>query len=521
MASIYTWMLLACLSTVANPVRIIKTSKQHSQAEILQRPTNRRLLTALLLNLLLATTDAGKDYYSTLGVSKKADVKQIKRAYKKQARRWHPDKHKPKDKDKATAKFQEIAEAYETLTDPEKRKLFDLGGEDAVKGQPQGPPSSHPGTQGGHFTQGGGGPEIDPAMFNTFFQKMAGGNFKQAEGGGGESFSFTFTQPPGHSGMGGFGQGGNPFFQANPGMGGFGQGANPFFQANPGMGSFGQGGNPFFQANRTKKASQGKPFFVQDGGAVRELNFIGHEAKIQKLQNEGNVAVLFYASGGKSCPKACHQIRKPYKDFAAARHKQLPIVAVQCTHRRELCAKYADSFPAVVLFSKGVSQPRVLSASKAVSGAGLVKALDRALLTGRSARQGAEELTAKHFSPSGDPCGGQFCLLLLEHGSTPSRARKALKDAAKMLKDELVTAFYIQESKHPDFVRAFSAPPRRGLWGKRVATQALIYRPRRQTYELFDGDAQDGNALAEFALRIVNRGTPLSHHVLETPKLNM
>jgi len=447
-----------------------------------------RLLAALLLNLLLILADAGKDYYATLGVSKKANDREIKRAYKKQAMRWHPDKHqKSGDKEKATAKFQEIAEAYETLTDPKKRKHYDLGGEEAVKGQPQGRPSSDPGMQGAHFTQGGAGSEIDPAMFEAFFQKMSGDNFKRAEGGGGNPFSFVFMQTPGHSGMGGFSQ----------------------------------GSSSSFQAKQKKKASQGEALFVQDVGAVRELRFVGHESEIQKLQSEGNVAVLFYASGGRSCPKACHHIRTHYKDFAAARREQLPIVAVQCTHRRELCASYAHKFPAVVLFSKGASQPHVLSEGKAPSGAELLKSFDKVFVKGRSAQQGAEELAAKHFTSSGDPCGGQFCLLLLEHSSTLSSARKAFKDAAQMLKGEPMKAFYVQESKHPDFVRAFGAPVGPGLRGKRAATQALIYRPRRQTYELFDGNAQDSNALAEFALKVVHRGTPLPHRVLETPKLNL
>jgi len=515
MASISTLMLLVFLFAVVSPLRIFKTVKQRLHAETLRQPTRRRLLTALLLNLLLVPADAGKDYYATLGVPKKANKKQIKRAYKKQAMRWHPDKNqKSGDKEKATTKFQEIAEAYETLTDPKKRELYDLGGEEAVKGQPQGPPSRNPGMQRGnftgrhftgtHFTQGGGRPDIDPAMFRHF-QQRSGGNFRQAEGGGGDPFSFF-------RGMGGVGQGG------------FGQGQTPFGPG--GMGGFGQGGPSFSQAKQTKKASQGKAFFVQDGGAVRELRFMGHETEIQKLQNEANVAVLFYASGGRSCPKACHQIRTHYKDFAAARQKHLPIVAVQCTHRLGLCAKYADKFPAVVLFSKGASQPHVLSEGKAASAAELLNSFDRAFVKGTFAQQGAEELAAKHFPSvmaelAGDPCDGQFCLLLLEHRSTPSSARKALKDAARMLKDEPVKAFYILEDKHPDFVRAFNAPAWHGLWGKRAATQALIYRPRRQTYELFNGDSKDGEALKEFALRAIHRGTPLPHRLLETPKLSV
>src|SRR5213593_3851478 len=64
-----------------------------------------------------------KDYYSTLGVAKTATEKEIKQAYRKLARKHHPDVN-PKDKS-AEARFKEINEAYEVLGDPEKRKKYD------------------------------------------------------------------------------------------------------------------------------------------------------------------------------------------------------------------------------------------------------------------------------------------------------------------------------------------------------------------------------------------------------------
>ena len=70
---------------------------------------------------------AGKDYYGILGVSKKATAKEIKQAYRKLARKHHPDVN-PGDKS-AEAKFKEINEAHEVLSDPEKRKKYDQYGE--------------------------------------------------------------------------------------------------------------------------------------------------------------------------------------------------------------------------------------------------------------------------------------------------------------------------------------------------------------------------------------------------------
>src|SRR6201989_2346140 len=64
-----------------------------------------------------------KDYYSTLGVSKTASDKELKQAFRKLARKYHPDVN-PNDKS-AEAKFKEINEAYEVLGDPEKRKKYD------------------------------------------------------------------------------------------------------------------------------------------------------------------------------------------------------------------------------------------------------------------------------------------------------------------------------------------------------------------------------------------------------------
>ena len=68
------------------------------------------------------------DYYKTLGVSKNASADDIKKAYRKLARKLHPDLN-PNDKD-AHKKFQQINEANEVLSDPEKRKKYDQYGED-------------------------------------------------------------------------------------------------------------------------------------------------------------------------------------------------------------------------------------------------------------------------------------------------------------------------------------------------------------------------------------------------------
>jgi len=69
----------------------------------------------------------GKDYYKTLGIPAGSNEDEIKKAYRKMALKFHPDKNKDPN---AEEKFKEIAEAYEVLSDPKKRVIYDQYGED-------------------------------------------------------------------------------------------------------------------------------------------------------------------------------------------------------------------------------------------------------------------------------------------------------------------------------------------------------------------------------------------------------
>lgn len=69
----------------------------------------------------------GKDYYKTLGIQSGANEDEIKKAYRKMALKFHPDKNKDAN---AEEKFKEIAEAYEVLSDPKKRTIYDQFGEE-------------------------------------------------------------------------------------------------------------------------------------------------------------------------------------------------------------------------------------------------------------------------------------------------------------------------------------------------------------------------------------------------------
>ena len=123
-----------------------------------------------------------KDYYALLGVSKKADEKEIKTAYRKLARKYHPDVN-PNNKE-AEAKFKEIGEAYEVLSDPEKRKMYDQYGSqwESVRSGGGGADMGNP-WEGFQQGRGGGG-------FETIFEDI----FTNFGGGGG--FGMQRGMPP-------------------------------------------------------------------------------------------------------------------------------------------------------------------------------------------------------------------------------------------------------------------------------------------------------------------------------------
>lgn len=107
-----------------------------------------------------------RDYYEVLGISKGAEAQEIKKAYRKLAMKYHPDRN-PGDKE-AEEKFKEINEAYEVLSDDTKRKTYDQFGHDGLNGQ------GGFGGQGGFNGQGFGGFED---MFGDIFGDMFGGGF--------------------------------------------------------------------------------------------------------------------------------------------------------------------------------------------------------------------------------------------------------------------------------------------------------------------------------------------------------
>lgn len=115
-----------------------------------------------------------QDYYQILGVSRDADSSDIKKAYRKLARRYHPDVNKDAD---AEEKFKQVNEAYEVLKDADKRQAYDRFGADWKHGQ-QFDGAGFGGFGGGNYTGGG----FSSGDFSDFFESIFGGGFQQQQG---------------------------------------------------------------------------------------------------------------------------------------------------------------------------------------------------------------------------------------------------------------------------------------------------------------------------------------------------
>uniref|UniRef100_A0A3Q2ID32 DnaJ heat shock protein family (Hsp40) member B6 n=1 Tax=Equus caballus TaxID=9796 RepID=A0A3Q2ID32_HORSE len=112
------------------------------------------------------------DYYEVLGVQRHASAEDIKKAYRKLALKWHPDKN-PENKEEAERKFKQVAEAYEVLSDAKKRDLYDKYGKEGLNGG------------------GGGGSHFDSPFEFGFTFRNPDDVFREFFGGR-DPFSFEF-----------------------------------------------------------------------------------------------------------------------------------------------------------------------------------------------------------------------------------------------------------------------------------------------------------------------------------------
>ncbi|KAL4957524.1 hypothetical protein BDW69DRAFT_200802 [Aspergillus filifer] len=183
--------------------------------------------------------------YDALGVKSDSSQDDIKKAYRKAALKYHPDKNK--DDPKAADRFKEVSQAYEVLSDPEKRKVYDqFGLEYLLRGGPA-PSSGGGGGGGANPFEGAGGM---PGGFS--FGGMPGGgtrtfHFSSRPGGGAGGSGFQFSSADdifrnfAKSGMGGFGDDDDLFSMLGGGLGG-GRSGGPRMRSSRGPSGFGSTG---------------------------------------------------------------------------------------------------------------------------------------------------------------------------------------------------------------------------------------------------------------------------------------
>lgn len=149
----------------------------------------------------------GVDYYNILKVGRNATDDDLKKAYRRLAMRWHPDKN-PNDKKEAEAKFKQISEAYDVLSDPQKRAIYDQYGEEGLKDMPP------PGSSGSGGFPNGFNPRNAEDIFAEFF-----GSSPFGFGSAGAGRSMRFQSDGGGGLFGGFGGHDNIFRTYSDGTG--------------------------------------------------------------------------------------------------------------------------------------------------------------------------------------------------------------------------------------------------------------------------------------------------------------
>lgn len=282
----------------------------------------RRLLVAFLLLLTLQLTyamDPSKDYYKVLGVKKDFSDRELKKAYRTLALKYHPDKtDNSADKDAAKEKFVEVSEAYEVLSDPQKKDEYDQARQFGAGGG---------GMPGGGF--GGFGGQRRGSQHRTSDESMA-------------DFTKMFENIFGHGfgGGGGGGRGGG-FPGAGGGFGGFGGMPNEFqFSGMDGFGHARQPGGGRHPHQRQQSALYGKDSPVK---TLSGKKFPGKEANNEWL-------VEFYSTQDEKSVK----FGSHYENIARDLSGKVKVGAVNCDKHAAFCRSMgAKHFPSFVYVWEG------------------------------------------------------------------------------------------------------------------------------------------------------------------------
>ena len=260
---------------------------------------------SIIFLFFIVNAECGEDYYKILGVKRTATKAEIKKAFKKLSLKYHPDKNKDNPK-KAKEKFIKIANAYEVLSDDEKRKIYDQYGEEGVKANEQG---------------GGAGAHFENMNLEEIFSQFFGG-FNMGGGSKGKKGK--------SSGFGGFGS----IFE-NLFGGGMGGGFQGFQQGGPG--------------GKQQRRAQ------QEG--MKDQNYFKN-TKVQTLKMKSLTLlysrkniwfVYFYRKGDQNY----EQYVKAMIEFADKTDGLFNAGAVNCIKEEEICEEFEVSqTPSIIFFSE-------------------------------------------------------------------------------------------------------------------------------------------------------------------------
>ena len=266
---------------------------------------------SIIFLLLIINAECGEDYYKILGVKRTATKAEIKRAFKKLSLKYHPDKNKDNPK-KAKEKFIKIANAYEVLSDDEKRKIYDQYGEEGVKANEQG---------------GGAGAHFENMNFEDIFSQFFGGGGAKVEFNMGGGRKGKRSQS---SGFGGFGSIFENLFE-----GGMGGGFEGFQQGGPG-------------GRQQRRAQQGG---MKDQNYFKNTKVKSLKMKsLTYLYSRKNIwFVYFYRKGDQNY----EQYVKTMIEFADKTDGLFNGGAVNCIKDEEICEEFEVSqTPSIIFFSE-------------------------------------------------------------------------------------------------------------------------------------------------------------------------
>lgn len=359
-----------------------------------------------------------KDYYEILGVPRDADERVIKKQFRNLAMKYHPDKNPDTEE-----KFQEISKAYEVLSDPEKRKQYDLGGEDYVN---RGGGGGGGGSGGGFH--GGGGINMED-VFSSFF----GGNMKGSFGPG-SHFSFN-----GQNFGGGFGGGGG-------GGGGFNQRQRQ-------------------RSGQPRRAGSGLKF--ESSTHVEDMD---EEMLAKAKDKEGNrlYLVLFYSSIGDYDAKVASG--KVFEDATKNINFVISVNKVDCKENGGMCkgegykGENIEKKPVLVLYVNGKKKSyrkKLGALTEDILSTFVEGHLPSNALVSVKKEAGVKDWLDKQCSGSRPKSSWGLCILYLEDGS----GKKSFKGTLKFM----VSAFAFKYLQKISFAKADSTKPLRKALGLEAA----------------------------------------------------